>query len=65
MTTIRGPILDRLGSDPSGDNRIFTVELTVHGTFLVREACDGYFVEELTADELRALGLELIAAADA
>lgn len=51
------PILDRLGER---DARVVSVTKTPEGRFEVREECDGYFSETLTADELAALGRELI-----
>jgi hypothetical protein len=65
LTRIRGPILDRMGADPTSyDARIFAVDRTPGGTFIVEEQCDAYFRVEITADELRALGQELIDAAN-
>lgn len=42
------------------EKRIFFVERTDDG-FRVVEGCDGHFKQDLTADELRELGHELIA----
>lgn len=49
------PILDRLLH-----RRIFSVGPTNTGTFEFQEACDYYFTEQLSRDELIALGKELI-----
>ena len=41
------------------DNRIFTVDRT-DAVFVIREHCDEWFWADLTPDQLRALGQELI-----
>ena len=46
------------------ENRIFTVEKTEDKTFVIMERCDDYFSIEVTASQLRDLGMELIAIAD-
>lgn len=43
--------------------RILVIERTGDG-FVLTEACDLYFSDELTADEMRQLGRELIELAD-
>ncbi len=55
-----GPILDTLGQGPEGSN-VFDLYLMPNGNFVVREACDHCLLKELTPDELRQLGEELIA----
>lgn len=57
-TRASAPLLDRLN-----DGRVFSVERTEDGTFMVGEECDRYFGEKLTAEELSALGREIVAAA--
>lgn len=54
-------ILERLDEN---HGRVFSVSKREDGTFEVREECDGYYIEVLTADELRQLGREIIALAD-
>jgi hypothetical protein len=51
-------ILDRLSYN---EGRVLDIERNPDGTFDVREACDLYFSETLTSDELRQLGEEIIA----
>lgn len=51
------PILQRLSK------RILVIERE-GDKFVLTEACDLYFAAELTADELRQLGRELLALAD-
>jgi hypothetical protein len=53
--------LERLSGS---DGRIFYIERTVDG-FEITEACDYHFSVVLTADELRQLGNEIVALADA
>lgn len=53
------PILDRLAWA-----RVFELEPTTDGRFEITEGADWHFRVCLTADELRALGHELIALAD-
>lgn len=45
-------------------NQIVAVSKEPDGKFLVSEKCDDYFSCRLTAEQLRALGHELIALAD-
>lgn len=47
------------------DNRILTVTRMADGRFRVAEACDDWFDARLTADQLAALGRELIELANA
>lgn len=56
---VASPLLDRIGAD-----RVFDVYRTHDGQFEIIEGCDGYFSITLTADEMRHLGQELIAAAN-
>lgn len=50
-------ILDRLSYN---DKRVFDIDLNADGAFDVREGCDQYFHETLTAEELEKLGHEII-----
>lgn len=54
-------ILERLDEN---HGRVFSVSKLADNTFAVREECDAYYSEVLSADELRQLGRELIALAD-
>lgn len=45
-------------------NRIFVLERMTDGRVQITEACDLYFGDRLTLDELRQLGRELIELAD-
>jgi hypothetical protein len=57
---ISGPQLNRVGSNTG---RIFDLYKDGDG-FCLREGCDEYFNIKMTRDELRALGEELIKAAN-
>ena len=55
---IQIPILDRMS-----ENRIFYIQKWKSG-FLISENCDNAFQQELTREELRQLGLEIISVAE-
>jgi len=61
MKDVRGKILDRLGYQ---DKRVLHIYRLETGLFRLEEACDQYFYEDLTPEELAQLGHELIAAAN-
>lgn len=64
MTIVRGPILDRLRPDRNfTGNRVFYIDQISDDRFVIVEACDEYFSEQLSRDELKALGQEIIDAA--
>ena len=44
--------------------QVFSVGKHKTNSFVIQEECDQYFMQELTPDELRQLGQELIALAD-
>lgn len=49
-----------LGRLSYNDKRVLDIKLNEDGTFDVREACDQYFYETLTADDLEQLGQEIV-----
>lgn len=52
------PTIERLTS--GGENRVLSLESNGDGTFRLREECDGYFLIELSAEDLERLGQEFI-----
>ena len=52
-------MLDRMEKE-----QVFSVGKHKTNSFVIQEECDQYFMQELTPDELRQLGQELIALAD-
>lgn len=50
-------MLERMSGN---DKRIFEIKKIGDGEFRIREECDNYFADFLTADELEQLGQEII-----
>jgi hypothetical protein len=55
------PHLFRLGSGSNSPGRVFSIFRDASGNFVIEEACDNYFCQVFTAEQLRELAAELVA----